>query len=352
MRIILAGTGVHAIPPRGYGGIERTLDELGRALRAEGAEVTIVNEVRGERSLDEYRFAWGLPGRLRRVGGDVVHASTPAVANRLAFAGIPYVYTTHARHWFVRHGAREWFGHWLERRALAHASAAVALTERVRAAIALELGAAIPRRCPVIPIGVDLDRFRASPIPEGGSLLGVGVVARLKRWEIAAEAARGTRCKFILVGPQPDPAYARKLRSIGPHVELRGELPEAELRAAYAESALLLHPSSVELLPGVVLQALASGRPVLGGDPLAGLVRPGVTGYLAPEGASPREFVDFLRSRIEALRRDPGLLNRLGAEARRDAESRFSWSSVARAHLALYGELEAGPGTARSPVPR
>ncbi len=352
MRVLIAGTGVHAIPPTGYGGIERTLFELARALRAEGADVVLLNTVRRERSVDEYLFALDLPRRIREHPGVLVHASTPAVANRLALGGIPYVYTTHSRHWFLRHGARERFGFWLELRAVAHAAAVVALTESVHRTVLRALPGRVPGRFPVIPIGVDLDRFPASPIPGSGRLLGVGVVARVKRWELAAAAARGTGGTFELVGPQPDPAYARELRALGPHVTLRGELDEDALIRAYAASDLLLHPSAVELLPGVVLQALASGRPVLGGDPLVGLVQPGETGFLAPPGASAAATVAYWRERILELRADPPRAQRMGEAARHDAARRFAWPAVARAHLALYGavgrDLDARKAAGRS----
>ncbi|MHB8352659.1 MAG: glycosyltransferase family 4 protein [Thermoplasmata archaeon] len=339
MRVLIAGTGVHAIPPRGYGGVERTLAELARALRAEGAEVLVVNMVRHERSIDEYLFAAGLPRRIRQAPDAVVHASTPAVANRLSFAGIPYVYTTHSRHWFLKHGARERFGFWLERRAVARSAAAIALTESVHRTVLRVVGGRVPTRFPVIPIGVDLEQFPASPIPRGDRLLGVGVVARIKRWELAAEAAGRTGTEFVLIGPLADPAYAEELRAIGPHVTLRGEVSESELARAYADCDLLLHPSAVELLPGVVLQALASGRPVLGADPLVGVVRPGATGFLSPPGADGAEIVSFLSARIEELRADRARADRMGEEARRDAAGRFSWPTVARAHLALYGAV-------------
>lgn len=343
MRVVIAGTGVHAIPPSGYGGVERTLAELARALRAEGTEVLVLNTVRRGRSIDEYRFAADLPRRIRQAPDAVVHASTPAVANRLALARIPYVYTTHSRHWYLRHGARERFGFWLERRAVARSAATIALTESVHRTVLRALGSRVPGRFPTIPIGVDLERFRPSPIPRGDQLLGVGVVARIKRWELAAEAARATGTEFILIGPQPDRSYAEELRAMGPHVTLRGEVADDELARAYADCDLLLHPSAVELLPGVVLQALASGRPVLGAEPLEGLVRPGATGYLSPPGADRAGIVAALTAGVAELRDDRALADRLGVEARRDAETRFAWPTVARAHLALYGAVHREP---------
>jgi glycosyltransferase involved in cell wall biosynthesis len=338
VRIALVGTGVLAIPPLGYGGVERTIAELGEALRAAGNEVTILNEVRRGRSTDEYRFAVRLPARVRALEADVVHASTPVVANRLAVAGIPYVYTTHSRHWFEQSAWTHRWGLFLERRAVRRAVAPVALTDRLRTEIA--------RRVPssagslrVIPIGVDPARFRPDwSARTGHRAIGVGVVRSFKRWELAAAALRGTGISLRIIGPAPDPEYAARVVAAGDDVQILGEVPEPGLRRALGESDLMMHPSRVELLAGAVLQGLASGLPVLGADPVADLVEPG-TGACAPTAATDEEIVEFLRVRALELIADPGQLRTEGEAARRVAERRFSWARVAEAHGAMYEEV-------------
>ncbi len=343
MRVVLAGTGVFAIPPTGYGGVERTIDELARALTAAGADVRVVNTVRRGRSLDEYWFARELPRLLAPVPYDVLHASTPLVANRLAGKHLPYVYTTHSRHWFLRERWTERWGYFLERRAVVRARAAISLTERLRRQVRAAVGARMPSEQPVIPIGVDTDRFRPDlPARTGRRLLGVGVIARFKRWEVAAEAARGTGAELALVGPIPDAAYARELRAIGPHVTLRGEVTDEELRRLFATSDVLVHPSRVELLAGVVLQGLASGLPVIGADPVADLIRSGATGFGAPADLPETELTPFFARSIRTLLEDAPLRAAMGAAARRDAEERYAWPVVARDHLALYARVAGG----------
>ncbi len=210
MRVALVGTGVQAIPPVGYGGVERTIAEFAGALRAAGHEPVVLNRVRHGRSVDEYLFSLSVPALVRASRPDVVHASTPVVANRLALARIPFVYTSHSRHWFERSGGRQRFGYWLERRAVARARATVALTARLRAEIAGSVPSA-GDRLTVIPIGVDTDRFRPDPSARTGRVaLGVGVVVPMKRWELAAQAARSAGWSFRLVGPTPDPGTPRR----------------------------------------------------------------------------------------------------------------------------------------------
>jgi len=335
VRVVLIGGGVYPIPPTGYGGTERFIADLAEALRRAGHEPTIVNQVRRGRQRDEYPFAWHLPRLLRPLAYDVLHANSPVVGNRLAGRGIPYVYSTHSRHWFYRDRWTHRIGYWLERRAVRRASAAIALTDRVAAAMRTNAG---PTRRPVevIPFGVDLERFRPSWSERDGTVaLGVGVVAPFKRWELAAAALQGTGLRLTIVGPTPDAEYAARVRSAGDHVTLTGEVSGDELAQRFASSDLLVHPSAVELLPGVVVQGLAAGLPVLGGPVLEGIVEPERTGWTVPD-ADLGAFALGLRARAIELARDAGLRRRMGDAARATAESRFSWPSVVERYVAVY----------------
>lgn len=342
VRVVLIGGGVQPIPPTGYGGTERFLADLQRALGAAGHEPIVVNQVRHGRQRDEYPFAWELPGLLRRERYDVLHANSPVVANRLALGGYPYVYTSHSRHWYYRERLSHRWGFWLERRAVRRASAPVALTEP----LARTMRARVPstrRPISVIPFGVDGDRFRpAWEVRNGSRALGVGVVAPFKRWELAASALRGTGLTFTLVGPIPDPAYAERVRSSGDRVELTGEISEEELTRRFATSDLLVHPSRAELLAGVVVQALSAGLPVIGGPALEGVVDHGRDGWIVPD-ADPAGFVAGLRERALALGQDAGLRRNVGEAGRAIAQERFSWPAVVAKYVELYRAVAAEP---------
>ena len=339
MRVLLVGTGVQPIPPTGYGGVERTIAEYASALRTAGHEAMVLNDVRRGRSTDEYRFAWHLRQRLDGLAYDVVHASTPVVANRLAMLGRPFVYTTHSRHWFETGGTRGRWGLFLETRAVRRAAHTVALTRRLQERILARVGRRIADHCSVVPIGVDLERFQPEWARRGRlQALGVGVVRPFKRWEVAARALRGTGWTLTIVGPTPDAGYAAALRSLGDHVRLLGEVDEATLTRAYAESDLLVHPSRVELLAGVVLQGLASALPVLGAEAVAELIGPGCGGAAGP-GASDAEVEQFLKDSVEVYAREPDRLRVDGLNARESARTRFAWPKIVAEHVALYERL-------------
>ncbi len=346
MRIALIGGGVEPIPPTGYGGTERFIADLESALRTAGHDPFVINRVRHHRLRDEYPFAWELPRLLRAERYDVVHANSPVVGNRLAGQRIPYVYTTHSRHWYYRERLSHRWGYWLERRAVRRSAAPVALTAPLAVTIRGAVGST-RRPIAVIPFGVDLERFRADwGHRSGRTAVGVGVVAPVKRWEVAAASVRGTGARLVLVGPTPDPEYANRLRAFGPEVELTGEVSADELARRLAESDLLLHPSRVELLSGAVVQALASGLPVVGGPAVAAAIEDGRNGW-SVDDRDPAAFQDGLRRRVGELVADPGLRRTMGEAARASAEERYSWPRVVEQYLELYRAVAAGPPSPR-----
>ena len=344
MRVLLIGGGVHPIPPTGYGAIERILTDLKAALEAAGQEVVILNRVRHRRMRDEYPFAWELPRLLRGERYDVLHANTPVVANRLAWSGTPYVFTSHSRHWYYRERLTHRWGYWLERRAVRGASAVIALTEPLARTMRANVRPPLPP-ISVVPFGVDLARFApAWDRRTGRRALGVGVVAPFKRWHLAAAALRGTGASLRIAGPIVSPAYAEVVRRSGDDVTLLGEVSAEALERLFAESDFLVHPSAVEVLSATVLQALAAGLPVVGGDAVRGAVDEGVTGWSVPEGPGP--VVDGLRAHATALLADGSARRRMGDAARRVAEERYSWPSVAARHLEVYRSV-VGTGPSR-----
>jgi len=341
VRILLIGGGVQPIPPTGYGAVERILADLQFALVAAGHEAEVVNQVRHRRMRDEYPFAWELPRLLKGRRYDVLHAHTPVVANRLAWGRYPFVYTSHSRHWFYRERWTHRWGYWLERRAVRHASAVVALTPQLARTMAATVRPPLPP-VSVIPFGVDSARFTPDWSRRSGRYaLGVGVVLPFKRWEWAASALRGLGVQLRIVGPTPSAEYAHTVRAAGDSVELLGEVPESELVRLYAESDFLVHPSAVEVLSATVLEALAAGLPVLGGPAVEGVVEDGTTGWSVPD-ADPARFIAALRERASQLVADDGMRRSMGEKARATAEQRFAWPRIVEEHLKVYRSV-AGP---------
>jgi glycosyltransferase involved in cell wall biosynthesis len=335
VRVVLVGGGVQPIPPTGYGAVERIIADLAAELGRQGHSVEILNQVRHGRTRDEIPFALSVPHQLRTRTFDVVHAHTPVVANRLAGAGIPFVYTSHSRHWYYRRGITHRWGYWLERRAVRRSAAVIALTEPLAATMRAAVRPPLPPLA-VIPFGVDAERYRPDwEARTGTRALGVGVVAPFKRWHLAARATRATGLSLAIAGPIADATYAEAVRREGEHVRLLGEIPDTDLRAEFARSDFLIHPSAVEVLSATVLQALAAGLPVLGGSAVAGVVEPDLTGWIVDD-RDENAFITGLRERAQQLASDPALRRRVGVAARSAAETRFSWPAIAARHVDVY----------------
>jgi glycosyltransferase involved in cell wall biosynthesis len=105
-----------------------------------------------------------------------------------------------------------------------------------------------------------------------------------------------------------------------------------------ARAFALLHSSRAEGLPGVLIQSLAVGTPVIATDCNHGpreVIREGVDGWLVPVG----DAAGLARYAIELLE-DPGLRARFAMEARVGAR-RFTYESAMPAYeRALAGEPE------------
>jgi len=138
-------------------------------------------------------------------------------------------------------------------------------------------------------------------------------------------------------GPQrPElEAQATKL-GIADRVVFRGWMRRPELSRVLRDMDLYVFPSRDEGMPNAVLEAMASGLPVVA-TRIAGseeLVVPEVTGLLAaPESATE------LAQAISRLVGDAQTREAMGRAARQRVEREYSWASVAARYLELCRSL-------------
>jgi glycosyltransferase involved in cell wall biosynthesis len=196
------------------------------------------------------------------------------------------------------------------------------------------------------PPGVDVSVFRPAEQPSmEGPILTVG---RLKdprknvRLLLDAYArVRATReavPNLLLVGELPSKAdmmYAESL-NLGGRIELRPDLGQSDLVQVYRDASIFVLSSDEEGLGLVVLEAMASGLPVIatrcGGPEM--LVRPGVTGFLTNVGDA-----DEMANALIRMIDDHQLRIRMGAAARAVAVADFSTEVCARRFLNSYQQL-------------
>ncbi|MBP1449931.1 MAG: glycosyltransferase family 4 protein [Thermoproteus sp.] len=175
--------------------------------------------------------------------------------------------------------------------------------------LARELEALGIRCGEVIPIPIEVARYRARPLEERDLILHVGT-RPVKRADISIEAVkelrrRGHDVRLVVAGP-PNPQLPRL-----EYVEYRFGVSDAELAELYSRALALVLPSEYEALPYAVLEAQASGTPVVVSDavPEEAVVN-GVTGIVV-SSRDPRAYADAL----EMLMTDEGLWRKMSAAA-------------------------------------
>lgn len=203
-----------------------------------------------------------------------------------------------------------------------------------------------PHRVSLVDNGVDTDRFRpAAPVDRVPRVLYVGLLTPRKGVLDLMTASHmladeGLEHELLLLGGTPDegPQAAEPVRAAAEgRATLLGTRQPEQMPAAYAEGDVFCLPSWWEAMPLSVLEAMASGLPVVATDvgDVSRLVEDGVIGYVVP-ARSPQELAGALRKLLD----DPDLRRRMGRAARRRAEERFSGAATARAVGALYARLE------------
>lgn len=348
---------------------------LAVAARNAGYDVTVVTRVRdhgetirqaglrlvpfeisrsGTNPLRELWTVWRLFEVYRRIRPDIAHhvamkpvlygslvarlVGVPGVIN--ALAGMGWLFTSAgggAR--LIKRGVRAAL-----RRLLAHGLALVQNPDDAELLARLGVPTESIRR--IAGSGVDLERFR--PVPEPGGIPVVALPARLL-WDKGVgefvESARmlrsrGIRARFLLIG-DPDPANPTSI-SINrladwvregwvEHLSWRRDMP-----SVLAQVHIVCLPSYREGLPKALIEAAAAARPIVTTD-VPGcreVVTDGVQGFCVPA-----RDANALTEALAKLIADPALRARMGAAARKRAESEFSLDRVISQTLMLYREV-------------
>jgi len=209
-------------------------------------------------------------------------------------------------------------------RAARRAARVLTVSERTRRDLE-QLYGLQPERIVVTPNGVD-PAFRPGAAPgTGGYLLLVGAIQQRKDPLAAAAAAAAVGLPLVVAGPARDAALARELERRG--ADLRGYVERDALADLYRNAACLVFPSRYEGFGLPLLEAMASGTPVVACDDAALREVAGAAAVFA----APGELAAGIR---EALgRRDE--LRAAGLARARE----FTWEETARRTVAVYREV-------------
>lgn len=202
----------------------------------------------------------------------------------------------------------------------------------------------LPSRAPVISQGVDTERFAPKkvhePAPKEPTFLfagrldsrrkGVGRTVRA----FARYRDRNEKGRLVLAGRGELHSDVRSIVETLDDVDVIGHLPHEELAAYYRKATALLLLSESEALPNVVLEAMASGLPVIAtpvGD--VPMLLDSNRGHLIME-----DDVDSVVSEMERLAKYPELRRELSSNAREYVERNHSFDAVGDAFVRLFKE--------------
>jgi glycosyltransferase involved in cell wall biosynthesis len=212
--------------------------------------------------VQELRMAWSLPRALRRRGAALSHTQYALPVR----APCPCVVTVHDLSFVRRGDVMGWKDRAVFRsvvpRAVKRAARVFTVSERTKRDL-VEAYGVDPGRVVVTPNGVD-PVFRPSVPDESHSnsyALAVGSIEKRKNQLAALEAATAVGVPLVVVGPERDPALADELRRRGANLE--GYVEPERLAELYRGAACLVQTSLYEGFGLPVLEAMASGTPVV-----------------------------------------------------------------------------------------
>ncbi|GGX32788.1 glycogen synthase [Streptomyces malachitofuscus] len=385
-------------PPEIYGGAGVHVAELTRALRPlVDLRVHCLGAPRDEEGVTAYREpALGdhSNAALRTLGAnvemaagcagaDLVHSHTWYAngAGHLArtLYGVPHVVTTHSleplRPWKAEQlGGGYALSSMVERTALRHADAVIAVSDAMREDVLRVHPDIDPDRVHVVHNGIDtavhrpdhdtaaLRRYGIDP--DRPLVLFVGRVTRQKGLPQLLRAAfeMDPEAQLMLCCGQPDtPGIAAETaalvdalgRSRSGVIRIDGMLDQGSLRQLLTHAAVFVCPSLYEPMGIVNLEAMACGTAVVatatGGIPE--VVVDGETGLLVPveqeqDGTGtpldPKRFASDLAAAVNRLVADPDLASAMGVAGRIRAEKFFGWDRVAERVHTVYRRVLQG----------
>lgn len=286
---------------------------------------------------------------IRRQGIDLLHSHGykadiyAYLANRRT--GVPMLATSHL---WTRQTAAVRFYEFLDARVLRNFHGVVAVSDRIASELC-RAGVA-PSKIKIIDNGIDLAPFLsaaprlASELNKGDQLL-IGTVGRLvaqKGMTFFLAAAQQLlkefpNLLFAIVGDGPERARLTHMaQELGIEKKVTFTGARNDMPGVYASLDVFVLASVGEGLPMALLEAMASGAPVVATEvgAVPKVVLPGKTGMLVHPGDA-----DELVKAIACLVRDPVLRDRLAQNARQQIREQFSSQVMTANYCRVYEEL-------------
>jgi len=244
----------------------------------------------------------------------------------------------------------------MRRSALQNATVALA-PSRATAEFLTDLQGVAPSRVRVLPWALDPD-FETklmglagvtvpAEFPQGRVILTVGrwlATERYKGMDTLIKAMprlllRWPEVQLVLVGAGDDKDWLVNIArdsGVQRHVHFLTGISYGELSACYAAAEIFALPSRGEGFGFVYLEAMARGKPVIGGahGGAPEVIRDGVTGYVVQHGDT-----EQLATSIDTLLSNPELAQKMGERGRERVEKEYRFSVFAKNFKKILREL-------------
>ena len=244
----------------------------------------------------------------------------------------------------------------MKRRALQRATLVLA-PSRATADFVISLQGVAPEKVRVLPWALDPDfDTRAAgtgaaelprEFPRGPVILSVGRWLATERYKgmdtlirsLPRVLLRWPDVQLAIVGSGDDRDWLEdiaKVSGVQRHVHFFSGLSYAQISACYAAAEIFALPSRGEGFGFVYLEAMARGKPVIGGahGGAPEVIRDGVTGYLVSHGDSVQ-----LATSLDALLSNPESAKQMGERGRERVQREFKFSVFAKNFKKILREL-------------
>ncbi|WP_436525463.1 glycosyltransferase family 4 protein [Actinoplanes sp. HUAS TT8] len=344
--------------PPNLGGVQQYTWNLARQLRrrhsyrvvvvttaepgeAPGTQVdddgVTVHRLPSWRRISNTPVGFGWTGAIRRIIRDEkidlinAHGPVPLFADlaRRAAGDVPFVLTYHAGRMRKGHFAPDLLLSTYESTLLAgtvrHSREVICASEHVGE----DLPNLFAGRPTVIEPGADLDLFRPTPVPPAQRIVFSASLEKATAYKGLADLlhalARLPEAHLEVAGSgSAEQDYHELARQLGitERVTFSGYLSGEKLAEAYRRARVLCLPTHFDNYPTVIVEAMATGRPVVatrvGAIPM--FVTEGGTGLLNEPGD-----IDALTTSLNTVLTDYTLASRLGAAGSEFVAANLSW---------------------------
>jgi glycosyltransferase involved in cell wall biosynthesis len=379
-------------PSPNSGGVEAYINDLSGGLSSLGLNITVIAHGKSneEKTLESFKlinlntqrlkFSLGKP-TLTQMFNDAFFAAKacsrlPSSASIIQVYSLfcalnaskkmprdcKLVYTSHDPSWLSFppsvYTQTNWF---LQSSILKKANAVTAFNQSMKESM-IRNGGLNPGRVFVVPPCRDTNHFfvmqpndetlEKYALHDKLVILFVGVVVPRKGVHVLVQAFErfirrngGKNVKLLIVGSfapwgsEKPSQYAVNLMNycnknrLSEHICFTGRVSPEDLRQLYCASSVFVLPSFLDAMPGVIIEAMACGKPVIGSriSGISDLIVDGECGYTFKAGDADALFEIF-----ENILDCDHLLNRLGKNARKMAVERYSRRAVAMQMKSIY----------------